>query len=110
MEKFKLIIIMLLSISTTKLAYTQSNIEYRFSYIINTKEENKELQKGIEQTLNKIYNAINEHIINDNDKDFIRRIYIYQNIISKEQEFSKLKEDMDKKKLQNVISLKEKIK
>ncbi|ACH94338.1 hypothetical protein ACE4V3_03915 [Borrelia recurrentis] len=107
MEKFKLIIIMLLSISTTKLAYTQSNIEYRFSYIINTKEENKELQKGIEQTLNKIYNAINEHIINDNDKDFIRRIYIYQNIISKEQEFSKLKEDMDKKKLQNAISLKE---
>ncbi|WP_024654179.1 transcriptional regulator [Borrelia persica] len=110
MEKFKLIIIILFSILTTKLAYTQSNIEYGFSYIINTQDENKDLQKGIEQTLNKIYNTINEHIINEKDKDFIKRIYIYQNIINKEREFSKLKEDMDKSKLQNTISLKEETK
>ncbi|AHH09872.1 Hypothetical protein BPA_0060801 [Borrelia parkeri SLO] len=96
MEKSKLIIILFL-ILTLKLAYPQSNIEYGFSYIINTQDENKNLQEGIEQTLDKIYKTINEHIVNDNDKDFIRRIYINQNIVNKEQEFSKLKENMDKK-------------
>lgn len=106
MEKSKLIIILFL-ILTLKLAYPQSNIEYGFSYIINTQDENKNLQEGIEQTLDKIYKTINEHIVNNNDKDFIRRIYINQNIVNKEQEISKLKEDMDKKKLQNAISSRE---
>ncbi|AAX16597.1 PEGA domain-containing protein [Borrelia hermsii] len=107
MEKSKLIIIILFSILTIKLAYPQSNIEYGFSYIIDTQDENKNLKESIEQTLNKIYNTINEHIVNDNDKDFIRRIYIHQNIVNKEREFSKLKEDMDKKRLQNAISSRE---
>ncbi|BDU63240.1 hypothetical protein BOFE_07800 [Candidatus Borrelia fainii] len=106
MEKSKLIIILFL-ILTLKLAYPQSNIEYGFSYIINTQDENKNLQEGIEQTLDKIYKTINEHIVNNNDKDFIKRIYINQNIVNKEREISKLKEDMDKKKLQNAISSRE---
>ncbi|AHH08037.1 hypothetical protein baBA2_000073 [Borrelia anserina] len=104
MEKFKFIIIILFSILIIKLAYPQSNIEYGFSYIINTQDENKNIKEGIEKTLDKIYMTINEHIVNDNDKDFIRRIYIHQNILNKEKELSSLKENMDKKRLQNTIS------
>ncbi|BCR21519.1 hypothetical protein [Borrelia sp. HM] len=107
MEKSKLIIILLFLILKINLAYPQNNIEYRFSYIINTSEENNDLQKGIEKTLDKIYQTINEHIVNNNDKDFIRRIHIHQNIVNKEIEISKLREDMDKKRLQNTISTKE---
>ncbi|AHH10230.1 hypothetical protein bcCo53_000074 [Borrelia coriaceae] len=107
MEKFKLTIIILFLIITIKLAYTQSNIEYGFSYIINTQDENQNLKESLEKTLDRIYKTINEHTVNDKDKDFIRHIYIHQNIINKEKEISKLKEDMDKKRLKNEISSRE---
>ncbi|AGT27079.1 hypothetical protein [Borrelia miyamotoi] len=108
MEKSKLTIILLFLILTINLAHPQSKIEYGFSYIINTSEENKNLKEGIEKTLDKIYKTINEHIVNNNDKDFIKRIYIHQNIANKELEISTLREDMDKKTLQNTISSREK--
>ncbi|AYE35971.1 hypothetical protein DB313_00385 [Borrelia turcica IST7] len=107
MEKFKLNTIILFLIFITNSLYPQSNIEYGFSYVINTKDENENLKEGIEKTLDKIYETINEHVVNNNDKDFIRHLYIHQHIISKEREISNLREDMDKKRLQNSISSRE---
>ena len=107
MEKFKLNTIILLLSLTASLLYSQSNIEYGFSYIINAKDKDENLKGGIEKTLDKIYGTINEHVVNDNDKDFIRNLYIHQHIISKEKEISSLREEMDKKRLQNSISSRE---
>ncbi|WP_445435793.1 hypothetical protein [Candidatus Borreliella tachyglossi] len=107
MEKFKLGSIILFSIVSINPLYPQSHIEYGFSYIINTKEANANLKEGIEKTLDKIYETISEHIINKDDKDFIKNIYIHQDIINKEKEISNLKEDTDKKRLQNTISSRE---
>ncbi|UGQ16898.1 hypothetical protein [Borrelia sp. RT1S] len=107
MEKFKLNTIILLLSLTASLLYSQSNIEYGFSYIINAKDKDENLKGGIEKTLDKIYGTINEHVVNDNDKDFIRNLYIHQHIISKEKEISSLREEMDKKRLKNSISSRE---
>ncbi len=108
MEKFKLTLIIPLLIFTIYKIHSQSNIEYNFSYIINTKKENIDLKKGIEKQLNKIYDKITEHIVNNDDKNIIEDIYINQDIIKTELEISKLKKEMDKKKLQNIINAKEK--
>ncbi|AJA89923.1 hypothetical protein OY14_00365 [Borreliella chilensis] len=108
MEKFKLTLIISLLIFKIYPIHSQSNIEYKFSYIINTKKENIDLKKGIEKQLDKIYGKITEHIVNNNDKNTIESIYINQDIIKTEIEISKLKEEMDKKKLQNIINAKEK--
>ena len=64
MEKFKLNTIILFLIFTVNSLYPQSNIEYGFSYVINTKDENENLKEGIEKTLDKIYETINEHVVN----------------------------------------------
>ncbi|SCW36275.1 ATP synthase F1 subcomplex epsilon subunit [Borreliella japonica] len=107
MEKLKLTLTISLLIFTIYKIHSQSNIEYNFSYIINTKKENIDLKKGIEKQLNKIYDKITEHIVNNDDKNIIEDIYINQDIIKTELEISKLKEEMDKKKLQNIINAKE---
>nr|WP_307877874.1 hypothetical protein [Borreliella garinii] len=108
MEKFKLTLIIPLLIFTIYKIHSQSNIEYNFSYIINTKKENIDLKKGIEKQLNKIYDKITEHVVSNDDKNIIEDIYINQDIIKTELEISKLKKEMDKKKLQNIINAKEK--
>ncbi|UER67290.1 hypothetical protein LKV13_00365 [Borrelia sp. BU AG58] len=107
MEKFKLNAIILFLSSITSLLYPQGNVDYGFSYIINAKDKDKTLKEGIDKTLNKIYEAINEHVVNDKDKSFIRNLYIHQHIVSKEREISNLKEEMDRKRLQNSISSRE---
>ncbi len=99
MEKFKLTLIIPLLIFTIYKIHSQSNIEYNFSYIINTKKENIDLKRGIEKQLNKIYDKITEHVVNNDDKNIIEDIYINQDIIKTELEISKLKKEMDKKKL-----------
>lgn len=58
--------------------------------------------------MDKIYDKITEHIVNNDDKSIIEDIYINQDIIKTELEISKLKKEMDKKKLQNIITAKEK--
>ncbi|WP_424632233.1 hypothetical protein [Borreliella lusitaniae] len=108
MEKLKLKLIILLLIFTIYKIHSQSNIEYNFSYIINAKKETVDLKKGIEKQLDKIYGKITEHIVNNDDKNIIEDIYINQDIIKTELEISKLKEEMDQKKLQNIINSKEK--
>ncbi|WKC77662.1 hypothetical protein QIA30_00920 [Borreliella turdi] len=108
MEKSKLTLVIPLLISAIYKIHSQGNIEYNFSYIINTKKENIDLKKGIEKQLNKIYEQITEHIIKNDDKNIIEDIYINQDIIKTELEISKLKKEMDKKKLQNIINAKEK--
>ncbi|QFI14232.1 hypothetical protein QIA37_00940 [Borrelia sp. CA_690] len=108
MEKLKLTLVIALLIFTIYKIHAQSNIEYNFSYIINTKKENIDLKKGIEKQLDKIYDKITEHIVNNNNKNIIEDIYINQDIIKTELEISKLREEMDKKKLQNIINSKEK--
>ncbi|MBB6043166.1 hypothetical protein QIA34_00935 [Borreliella yangtzensis] len=108
MEKLKLTLVIPLLIFTIHKINSQSNIIYNFSYIINTKTENIDLKKGIEKQLDKVYGKITEHIVNNNDKNIIEDIYINQDIIKTELEISKLKKEMDKKKLQNIITAKEK--
>ncbi|PRQ95293.1 hypothetical protein CV684_00370 [Borreliella burgdorferi] len=108
MEKLKLKLAIPLLVFTICKIHSQSNIEYNFSYIINTKKENIDLKKGIEKQLDKIYDKITEHIVNNDDKSIIEDIYINQDIIKTELEISKLKKEMDKKKLQNIITAKEK--
>lgn len=108
MEKLKLTLVIPLLIFTIRKINSQSNIIYNFSYIINTKTENIDLKKGIEKQLDKVYSKITEHIVNNNDKNIIEDIYINQDIIKTELEISKLKKEMDKKKLQNIITAKEK--
>ncbi|WKC74915.1 hypothetical protein QIA36_00935 [Borreliella yangtzensis] len=108
MEKLKLTLVIPLLIFTIHKINSQSNIIYNFSYIINTKTENIDLKKGIEKQLDKVYSKITEHIVNNNDKNIIEDIYINQDIIKTELEISKLKKEMDKKKLQNIITAKEK--
>ncbi|WKC57662.1 hypothetical protein [Borrelia sp. P9F1] len=107
MEKFKLNTIVLFLSLTASLLYSQNNIEYGFSYIINAKDKDENLKVGIEKILDKIYETINEHVVNDKDKDSIRNLHIRQHIINKEREISNLREEMDKKRLQNSISSRE---
>ncbi|WKC90487.1 hypothetical protein [Borreliella carolinensis] len=108
MEKLKLKLVIPLLVFAICKIHSQSNIEYNFSYIINTKKENIDLKKGIEKQLDKIYDKITEHIVNNDDKNIIKDIYINQDIIKTELEISKLKKEMDKKKLQNILTAKEK--
>ncbi len=49
--------------------------------------------------MDKIYDKITEHIVDNDDKNIIEDIYINQDIIKTEIEISKLKNEMDKKKL-----------
>ncbi len=47
--------------------------------------------------MDKIYDKITEHMVNNDDKSIIEDIYINQDIIKTELEISKLKKEMDKK-------------